>query len=74
MNLNPVPVLSQTCLVCQVIVIDLENVNKIRDYQLQEDGKWMYTGGEDCTAKIWDLRCDLNVGMIYFLIERLYWF
>ncbi|XP_018027955.1 target of rapamycin complex subunit lst8 [Hyalella azteca] len=22
----------------------------------QEDGKWMYTGGEDCTAKIWDIR------------------
>lgn len=22
-----------------------------------EDGRWMYTGGEDCTARIWDLRC-----------------
>ena len=22
----------------------------------QEDGRWMYTGGEDCTAKIWDLK------------------
>jgi len=21
-----------------------------------EDGKWLYTGGEDCNAKIWDLR------------------
>ena len=21
-----------------------------------EDGKWMYTGGEDCSARIWDLR------------------
>lgn len=22
----------------------------------QEDGSWMYTGGEDCSARIWDLR------------------
>jgi hypothetical protein len=22
----------------------------------QEEGKWMYTGGEDCSARIWDLR------------------
>ena len=22
----------------------------------QEDGKWMYTGGEDNSARIWDLR------------------
>lgn len=29
---------------------------KICKYKLQEDGKWMYTGGEDCTARIWDLR------------------
>lgn len=23
---------------------------------MQEEGKWMYTGGEDCSARIWDLR------------------
>lgn len=22
----------------------------------QEDGKWMFTGGEDNSARIWDLR------------------
>ena len=22
----------------------------------QEDGKWMYSGGEDCSARIWDLK------------------
>lgn len=25
-------------------------------FVFQEDGKWMYTGGEDCTARIWDPR------------------
>ncbi|KAH7726804.1 LTS8 protein [Aphelenchoides avenae] len=24
----------------------------------QADGAWMYTGGEDCTAKIWDMRAN----------------
>lgn len=26
----------------------------------QEDGKWMYSGGEDCRARIWDLRSRNN--------------
>ena len=25
-------------------------------YDPQAEGRWMYTGGEDCTARIWDLK------------------
>ncbi|XP_033630414.1 target of rapamycin complex subunit lst8-like [Asterias rubens] len=38
-------------------VINYEGISRnITAVGFQEDGKWMYTGGEDCTAKIWDLR------------------
>ncbi|GLH02921.1 Protein LST8 homolog [Gryllus bimaculatus] len=38
-------------------VINYEGVSKnITGVGFQEDGKWMYTGGEDCSARIWDLR------------------
>lgn len=38
-------------------VINYEGVSKnVAAVGFQEDGKWMYTGGEDCTARIWDLR------------------
>lgn len=42
------------------------NPNAISNYEgtsknvtgigFQEQGKWMYSGGEDCRARIWDLR------------------
>ncbi len=38
-------------------VINYEGVSKnVTSVGFQEDGKWMFTGGEDCTARIWDLR------------------
>jgi len=38
-------------------VINYEGVTKnLTAVGFQEDGKWMYTGGEDCSAKVWDLR------------------
>lgn len=38
-------------------VINYEGVTKnVTGLGFQKDGKWMYTAGEDCTAKIWDLR------------------
>ncbi|XP_076666937.1 MTOR associated protein, LST8 [Andrena cerasifolii] len=38
-------------------VINYEGVSKnITGLGFQEDGTWMYTGGEDCSARIWDLR------------------
>lgn len=39
-------------------VISYDGVSKnIASVGFHEDGRWMYTGGEDCTARIWDLRC-----------------
>ena len=38
-------------------IINYEGISKnVTALGFQEDGKWMFTGGEDCTAKIWDLR------------------
>ncbi|KAF6271604.1 MTOR associated protein, LST8-like protein [Rhinolophus ferrumequinum] len=37
-------------------IISYDGVNKnIASVGFHEDGRWMYTGGEDCTARIWDL-------------------
>ncbi|XP_002736782.1 target of rapamycin complex subunit lst8-like [Saccoglossus kowalevskii] len=38
-------------------VINYDGVSKnVTAVGFQEDGKWMFTGGEDCSARIWDLR------------------
>ncbi|XDC67328.1 hypothetical protein R6Z07M_018510 [Ovis aries] len=38
-------------------IISYDGVNKnVASVGFHEDGRWMYTGGEDCTARIWDLR------------------
>ncbi|KAG8298858.1 Target of rapamycin complex subunit lst8 [Homalodisca vitripennis] len=38
-------------------VINYDGVNKnVTGVGFQEDGKWMYTAGEDNSARIWDLR------------------
>uniref|UniRef100_A0A674MH95 Target of rapamycin complex subunit lst8 n=1 Tax=Takifugu rubripes TaxID=31033 RepID=A0A674MH95_TAKRU len=37
-------------------VINYDGVSKnITSVGFHEDGRWMYTGGEDCLARIWDL-------------------
>ncbi|CAH2250239.1 jg6916 [Pararge aegeria aegeria] len=36
----------------------IKNVSRVG---FQENGQWMYTGGEDCTARIWDLRSAVPV-------------
>ncbi|XP_041346229.1 target of rapamycin complex subunit LST8 [Pyrgilauda ruficollis] len=37
-------------------VINYDGVSKnITSVGFHEDGRWMYTGGEDCMARIWDL-------------------
>lgn len=44
-------------------IISYDGVNKnIASVGFHEDGRWMYTGGEDCTARIWDLRCGCQAG------------
>lgn len=38
-------------------VVNYDGVSKnVTAVGFHEDGKWMYTGGEDCSARIWDLR------------------
>ena len=32
-----------------------------------EDGKWMFTGGEDCSARIWDLRYGISLSDLTFI-------
>ncbi|CAL4104977.1 unnamed protein product, partial [Meganyctiphanes norvegica] len=53
--------------VSQSPAINYEGVSKnVTAVGFQEDGKWMFTGGEDCTAKIWDLRSrNLQISRIF---------
>jgi len=38
-------------------VINYDGISKnVTAVGFHEDGKWMFTGGEDCSARIWDLR------------------
>lgn len=38
-------------------VVNYEGVSKnVTSVGFQETGRWMYTGGEDCMARVWDLR------------------
>lgn len=38
-------------------VVNYEGITKnIMSIGCQEEGKWMYTGGEDCSARLWDLK------------------
>ncbi|KAK0158705.1 hypothetical protein PV328_009680 [Microctonus aethiopoides] len=38
-------------------VLNYEGASKnVTGLGFQVDGKWMYTGSEDCSARIWDLR------------------
>ena len=48
-------------------VINYEGISKnIMTVGFQEDGKWMYTGGEDCSARIWDLKMrNVNCQKVY---------
>lgn len=39
-----------------VPIVNFEGVTKnVNRVGFQEDGKWMYTGGEDCRVRIWEM-------------------
>lgn len=41
-------------------IMNLEGVTKnITRIGLQVDGRWMYTGGEDCRVRIWDMKTQI---------------
>jgi G protein beta subunit-like protein len=43
-------------------IINYDGISKnITAVGFHEEGKWMYTGGEDNSAKIWDLRSDVFI-------------
>ncbi|KAB7497674.1 Target of rapamycin complex subunit lst8 [Armadillidium nasatum] len=48
-------------------IINYDGISKnVTALGFQENGKWMYTGGEDGTAKIWDLRSkNLHISKIF---------
>lgn len=42
-------------------VVNYEGTSKnVTSVGFEEKGKWMYSGGEDCRARIWDLRSRNN--------------
>lgn len=42
-------------------VVNYEGTSKnVTSVGFEESGKWMYSGGEDCRARIWDLRSRNN--------------
>lgn len=51
-------------------VMDYDGISKnVTAVGFCETGKWMYTGGEDGTARIWDLRCTDCIGMCGVVFE-----
>lgn len=50
-------------------IINYDGISKnITRIGFQEDGKWMYSGGEDCNARIWDLRATNQPCLKYFVV------
>ena len=38
-------------------IVNYEGISRnVTTVGFHEDGHWMYTGGEDCSARVWDLR------------------
>jgi len=47
-------------------VINYDGISKnVTAVGFHEEGKWMYTGGEDNSARIWDLRYSIVLFLSY---------
>lgn len=42
--------------------------DNVTDVGFNDDVNWIYTCGEDGTARIWDLRCKINDNLWYLYI------
>lgn len=53
-------------------IIDFDGVSKnVTAVGFQAEGRWMFTGGEDCTAKVWDMRVrQLQCQRIFQVVGR----
>uniref|UniRef100_A0A0M3HNQ7 Target of rapamycin complex subunit lst8 n=1 Tax=Ascaris lumbricoides TaxID=6252 RepID=A0A0M3HNQ7_ASCLU len=40
-------------------------IKNVMSIGFDERSQWMYSGGEDCTAKVWDYRCSLQCQRIF---------
>lgn len=50
-------------------VINFEGINKnVTSVGFHEEGKWMYTGMEEGSVRIWDLRFDFFLYQNFFCI------
>ena len=64
--------------------INSSNPNPIVNYEgisrnvtavgFHEDGHWMYTGGEDCSARVWDLRFIQLTFLFHGLLQFYIWY
>ncbi|VDK44033.1 unnamed protein product [Anisakis simplex] len=56
------------------IVGTCDSLNKnVMSIGFEERSQWMYSGGEDCTAKIWDYRCALQCQRIFQVSAPVNW-
>ncbi|KHN77827.1 Target of rapamycin complex subunit LST8 [Toxocara canis] len=48
-------------------------IKNVMSIGFEERSQWLYTGGEDCTAKVWDYRCSLQCQRIFQVSAPVNW-